>query len=102
MRMQSGTLSRGHAKLIGSTGALACAFSLMLSESGNPVRRSHPQQKTPFQQPADQIGSIFSGIASTDTPGFAVLVKKDGKVVFEKGFGVRDLRTKSKIDARTN
>jgi CubicO group peptidase (beta-lactamase class C family) len=49
-----------------------------------------------------QMDSAFSGIASHDTPGFAVLVKKDGKIVFEKGYGVRDLRTKTGIDAPTN
>ncbi|HMH80061.1 MAG TPA: serine hydrolase domain-containing protein [Candidatus Acidoferrum sp.] len=48
------------------------------------------------------MDSTFSGIASTDTPGFAVLVKKYGKIVCEKGYGVRDLRTKTAIDAQTN
>ena len=33
---------------------------------------------------AKQIDSAFSGLASADTPGFAVLVKKNGKIVFEK------------------
>src|SRR4029077_14845390 len=51
---------------------------------------------------SNQIDSAFSGIASPDTPGFAVLVKKDGRIVFEKGYGARDLRTKTAIDARTN
>src|SRR5437879_8478375 len=49
-----------------------------------------------------QMEDAFSGIASSDSPGFAALVKKDGKIIFERGYGVRDLRTKSKIDARTN
>ena len=31
-----------------------------------------------------------------------MLVEKDGKIVFEKGYGVRDLRTKTGIDAQTN
>jgi CubicO group peptidase (beta-lactamase class C family) len=48
------------------------------------------------------MDSAFSGIASRDTPGFAVLVKNDGKIVFEKGYGVRDLRIKTGIDAQTN
>jgi CubicO group peptidase (beta-lactamase class C family) len=48
------------------------------------------------------MDSAFSGIASTDTPGFAVLVKKDGKIIFDKGYGVRDLRAKTAIDAQTN
>lgn len=60
-----------------------------------------------FAQPssrdwAKQLDSAFSGLASADTPGFAVLVKKDGKIVFEKGYGVRDLRSKTAIDVQTN
>src|SRR5882724_2110894 len=49
-----------------------------------------------------QMDNAFSGLASGETPGFAVLVKKDGKVVFRKGYGVRDLRNKTAIDAQTN
>jgi CubicO group peptidase (beta-lactamase class C family) len=49
-----------------------------------------------------QMEAVFSGIATSETPGFAVLVKKDGKIVFENGYGVRDLRTKTAIDAQTN
>jgi CubicO group peptidase (beta-lactamase class C family) len=60
-----------------------------------------------FAQPpsgdlAKQLDSAFSGLASADTPGFALLVTKDGKIVFEKGYGVRDLRSKTAIDVRTN
>src|SRR6266481_8676223 len=54
------------------------------------------------QELSDQMDGAFSEIASRDTPGFAVLVEKDGKIVFEKGYGVRDLRTKTGIDAQTN
>src|SRR5258708_32217242 len=58
-------------------------------------------QSSPSEVPK-QLDRAFSGIASPDSPGFAVLVKKDGKIVFEKGYGVRELRTKVAIDARTN
>jgi CubicO group peptidase (beta-lactamase class C family) len=51
---------------------------------------------------AKQLDTAFSGFAAADTPGFAVLVKKDNRAVFEKGYGVRDLRTKTAIDTRTN
>ena len=51
---------------------------------------------------AKQMDSVFSGIVSPNAPGLAVLVKKNEKVIFEKGFGVRDLRTKTKIDTQTN
>ena len=49
-----------------------------------------------------QMENVFSGIALSDSPGFAVLVKKDGKIIFEQSYGVRDLRAKTKIDAQTN
>ena len=49
-----------------------------------------------------KIDAIFSGVTSPDAPGLAVLVRKNGNTASERGYGVRDLRTKSKIDARTN
>jgi CubicO group peptidase (beta-lactamase class C family) len=53
------------------------------------------------QTPA-QIDSIFASYRSDTAPGIAVLVIKDGKVQFEQGYGVTDLRTHHKIDADTN
>jgi CubicO group peptidase (beta-lactamase class C family) len=41
-------------------------------------------------------------VASPDAPGLAVLVRKNGQTVFERGYGVRDLRSNAKIDAHTN
>ena len=46
-----------------------------------------------------RIGAIFSAVSSANDPGIAVLVRQNGKTVFEHGYGVRDLRTKTKIDA---
>jgi CubicO group peptidase (beta-lactamase class C family) len=37
-----------------------------------------------------------------NTPGAAVMVIQDGKIVFERGYGVTDLRSKSRIDEQTN
>jgi CubicO group peptidase (beta-lactamase class C family) len=50
----------------------------------------------------EKIGAIFSGVTTADTPGAAVLVRKQGQIIFERGYGVRDLRTKVKIGASTN
>jgi CubicO group peptidase (beta-lactamase class C family) len=61
--------------------------------------RSHASEEEQLQK---YIQSLFPGDSVNTAPGFAVLVKKDGKVVFEKGYGVRDLRTTSAIDAQTN
>ena len=46
-----------------------------------------------------KIDSVFSGVTSPDAPGLAVLVRTNGRPVFEHGYGVRDLRSKAKIDA---
>ena len=46
--------------------------------------------------------SLFPGDSANTGPGFAALVKEDGRVVFEKSYGVRDLRTKTAIGAQTN
>jgi len=58
--------------------------------------------QSPAKDVAKQMDDAFSGMASADSPGFALLVKNNGHVVFEKGYGVRDLRSKTPIDARTN
>ena len=51
--------------------------------------------------PAAQIDSLMSGVSSS-TPGAAVLVIKDSRPVFERGYGVSDLRTLHKIDEHIN
>jgi CubicO group peptidase (beta-lactamase class C family) len=52
--------------------------------------------------PEAQIDQIFSEPKSAGGPGAAVLVIKDGRTVFGRGYGVADLRSLRKIDAQTN
>jgi CubicO group peptidase (beta-lactamase class C family) len=52
--------------------------------------------------PQTEINSIFSGFKSDRAPGAAVLVIQTGRVVFERGYGVADLRSLRKIDSHTN
>lgn len=53
--------------------------------------------------PAEQqLDAILSAVTEPQAPGAAVMVRKNGHTVYAKGFGVRDLRTKAKIDAHTN
>ena len=54
------------------------------------------------QVSADQIDAIFSSLKSANAPGVAVLVVKNGKTVFRRGYGVTDLRTMHAIDSATN
>jgi len=49
-----------------------------------------------------QIEQVFSSLKSTNAPGAAVLVVRDGKPVFRQGYGVTDLRTLRPINAQTN
>jgi CubicO group peptidase (beta-lactamase class C family) len=58
---------------------------------------SSDRQPTPHQ-----IDAIFSAVTKPNVPGLAVFVRKAGRTVFERGYGVRDLRTRAKIDAATN
>jgi len=51
---------------------------------------------------ADRINSVFSSLVDGNSPGMAVLVSNHGRTLFERGYGVRDLRTLAKIDAQTD
>jgi CubicO group peptidase (beta-lactamase class C family) len=51
---------------------------------------------------ATQINGIFSTLANDKSPGLGVLVRQNGRSVFERGYGVRDLRSFGKIDPQTN
>ncbi len=64
----------------------------------------YSQAQTQHSESSNEKGidAIFSGVTSRDAPGLAVLVRQNGKTVFERGYGVRDLRTKATIDAHTN
>src|SRR5690242_8009309 len=56
------------------------------------------------QKPAGSQGieEIFSSVVKPDERGLAVLVKKDGRVVFERGYGLKELRTGTKTDTKTH
>jgi CubicO group peptidase (beta-lactamase class C family) len=49
-----------------------------------------------------EVNAIFAGVTQPDEPGLAVLVLKNGHVVFERGYGGAELRTQTKIDSKTN
>ena len=67
------------------------AFFLLLASAG---------AQTPS---AAQLDTIFSKIvAAPNQPGLAVLVRQNGQTVFERSYGMRDLRSNLPIDAHTN
>jgi CubicO group peptidase (beta-lactamase class C family) len=73
--------------------SLAVSFFALAIES---------RAQTPPSSMDSQADLIFSSVTQENAPGLAVLVRKDGRTLFEKGYGVRDLRTKAKIDQHTN
>jgi CubicO group peptidase (beta-lactamase class C family) len=48
------------------------------------------------------IDAILAPLVTPRAPGVAVLVVKDGKKLFERGYGLRDLYSAAKIDPRAN
>jgi len=50
----------------------------------------------------EQINQLFAGFESTGAPGAAVLVLDNGRIFFDQGYGVTDLRTLRKIDPHSN
>ncbi len=47
------------------------------------------------------MSALLKGLVADGEPGLAVLVRKNGRTIFERGAGVRELRTLQPIDART-
>jgi CubicO group peptidase (beta-lactamase class C family) len=45
--------------------------------------------------------ALLKGLVVDGQPGLAVLVRGNGRTVFERGYGVRDLRNRAPIDPRT-
>jgi CubicO group peptidase (beta-lactamase class C family) len=64
------------------------------SVAGNPDRSKGDR--------AEQTDAIFAPLRSSSAPGAAVLVLKDGSTLFQRGYGVTDLRTRHRINAQTN
>jgi CubicO group peptidase (beta-lactamase class C family) len=50
----------------------------------------------------NRIDDVFASLNSKSAPGAAALVIYNGDTVFQRGYGVTDLRTLQKIDAHTN
>jgi CubicO group peptidase (beta-lactamase class C family) len=49
-----------------------------------------------------RIDTILSAETASNQPGMAALVKKDGKILFSKGYGARKLGAPERIDSHTN
>jgi|SRR5579871_6857266 len=49
-----------------------------------------------------KIESIFAPLTDSGSPGLSVLVRRRGRTVFQRGYGVRDLNSHAAIDPETN
>ena len=45
--------------------------------------------------------AIFDSVFKAGEPGAAVLIAKEGKIIYKKGFGIEDITTKKAIDSKT-
>jgi len=50
---------------------------------------------------AKKLDAVFDSAFRAAEPGGAVLIAKDGKIIYEKGFGVADINTKEPITGKT-
>jgi CubicO group peptidase (beta-lactamase class C family) len=77
---------------------LAAGFLVFTGMVANARAQSPPKPSAR----GSKIEAIFASMVAPNSPGFAVLVVKDGRKLFERGYGLRDLHTATKIDPRTN
>jgi CubicO group peptidase (beta-lactamase class C family) len=73
------------------TGLLVLAPALMLGA-----------QKCDTQCLEKKVDQIFARIGQDHFPGTAVLVRKNGRTLLQRAYGVRDLRTGMPLNPRTN
>lgn len=56
---------------------------------------------TAFKNSKNNFDAIFDSVFNPDEPGGAVLVAKGGKIIYRKGFGLADIKTKELITTST-
>ena len=78
--------------------AILTAMTILAANSAQ-TSTQVPAVDSSAQAAADRL---FQGMTSPADPGLAVLVKRNGHVVLERNYGVRDLRSKTPIDANTD
>jgi CubicO group peptidase (beta-lactamase class C family) len=71
------------------------AFTGIVTNAGAQVRLNSSSM-------SENLDAIFAPLVTPHSPGVAVLVVQDGKKLFERGYGLRDLQSAAKIDPRTN
>lgn len=78
-------------------GACTCLAAVTLL--GSLLCAASPSYSQTTEQKIDEL---CSAAVDPNAPGMAVLVKRGGKIVYQKGYGVRELRTRAAISPATN
>jgi CubicO group peptidase (beta-lactamase class C family) len=94
-------LAAACALLFAATGVLAQTPAQAPRPLPPPVSTGDTARPMPPAQLADFSAYVDSARKTFDVPGIAVAIVKDGKVVMEQGFGLRELGNPDKVDART-
>lgn len=82
-------------------GALALV-SLLFAAGAPAPGGERDRAPSPRRREAEaRTAALFERAVGRDEPGAAVLVRQDGQTVFQRGFGVRELRTRARIDETT-
>jgi CubicO group peptidase (beta-lactamase class C family) len=87
--------------LLGLINALSLFSLLSISTNGSAADNT-ASAAADMESTVRKIDAIFSSLADAKSPGVAVLVRKDGRTLFQRGYGVRDLRSLVKNDAETS
>ncbi len=89
--------------LTASVAVLCVAVALSVHVCGASLFKSVAAGGPAVEDPMiPKIEAIFASLSDAGSPGVAVLVRRSGHVVFERGYGVRDLHSRAAIDAETN
>ncbi|MBE2211594.1 MAG: serine hydrolase [Xanthomonadaceae bacterium] len=78
---------------------------LLTSALGQPARTAVPAQQAAPSPDAAQLAAFDARVEAVrkqfDVPGIAVAIVKDGRVVLERGYGLREIGKPEKVDAHT-
>jgi CubicO group peptidase (beta-lactamase class C family) len=86
-------------------GALASTIASAMNKPGAiPMIPMSPKGSDPDPVHSEKIDNILAaaGLTAGNIPGAAILVANSDGVLFQRGYGVADLHSLRKIDARTN
>jgi len=73
---------------------VATMFTLLFSAALDAHQEPAPSRRS--------VDAIFSNLTDVNSPGVAVLIRKNHQTLFNKGYGVTDPRTKTPITSQTN